>query len=195
MTRPGLAWSEIAVPVELAEVVDEISYQRVVMNPGATWDYFPRPLRPGYAESHGIRRFSSTRCTSRGSSTGSRPTGRAPTVAWCGARCHWSVRSTRAIPWSAVAGWSTRGATTPARPPDTRRPRDQRLQPARRIVLSRRGNAGVVGLDDGQLALRSPSTAARRTRERPSAPNSRPMPDCLNPPNGAVVSSVYMLMP
>src|ERR1700682_6405566 len=31
--------------------------------------------------------------------------------------------------------------------------------------------------------------------ESPSEPNSRPMPDCLNPPNGAVVSSVYMLMP
>ena len=30
---------------------------------------------------------------------------------------------------------------------------------------------------------------------RPSGPNSRPMPDCLKPPNGAPMSSVYMLMP
>ena len=35
-TYRGLAWSEITVPTELAEVVDEISHQRVVMNPGAT---------------------------------------------------------------------------------------------------------------------------------------------------------------
>ena len=53
MTRPRLAWSEIAVPVDLAEVVDEISYQRVVMNAGATWDYFPGHYDPRYAESHG----------------------------------------------------------------------------------------------------------------------------------------------
>ena len=31
--------------------------------------------------------------------------------------------------------------------------------------------------------------------DRPSEPNSRPMPDCLNPPKGQLVSSVYMLMP
>ena len=30
---------------------------------------------------------------------------------------------------------------------------------------------------------------------RPSGPNSRPMPDCLKPPNGAPMSSVYILMP
>ncbi|MGH3674467.1 MAG: MaoC/PaaZ C-terminal domain-containing protein [Mycobacterium sp.] len=48
-----LTWSEITVPADLAEVVDEISYQRVVMNPGATWDYFPGHYDPRYAESHG----------------------------------------------------------------------------------------------------------------------------------------------
>src|ERR1700754_3928089 len=53
MTHHRLAWSEITVPTELAEVVDEISYQRVVMNPGATWDYFPGHFDPAYAESHG----------------------------------------------------------------------------------------------------------------------------------------------
>ena len=30
---------------------------------------------------------------------------------------------------------------------------------------------------------------------RPSSANSRPMPDCLNPPNGLEMSSMYMLMP
>ncbi len=46
MTRPRLAWSEIAVPVELAEVVDEISYQRVVMNAGSHLGLLSGPLRP-----------------------------------------------------------------------------------------------------------------------------------------------------
>ncbi|OBK79731.1 MaoC/PaaZ C-terminal domain-containing protein [Mycobacterium sp. 1274761.0] len=49
----GLEWNDVPVPTELAEVVDEISYQRVVMNPGATWDYFPGHFDPDYAESHG----------------------------------------------------------------------------------------------------------------------------------------------
>ena len=48
-----LAWNEITVPAELAEVVDEISYQRVLMNPGVTWDYVPGHYDPRYAESHG----------------------------------------------------------------------------------------------------------------------------------------------
>jgi acyl dehydratase len=48
-----LAWSEITVPADLPEVVDEVSYQRVVMNPGATWDYFPGHYDPRYAERHG----------------------------------------------------------------------------------------------------------------------------------------------
>jgi acyl dehydratase len=48
-----LAWEDISVPTELPEVVDEIDYQRVVMNPGATWDYFPGHYDPLYAESDG----------------------------------------------------------------------------------------------------------------------------------------------
>ena len=52
-TYRGLAWSDVVVPTDLAEVVDEISYQRVVMNPGATWDYFPGHYDPAYAERHG----------------------------------------------------------------------------------------------------------------------------------------------
>ncbi|HUB53976.1 MAG TPA: MaoC/PaaZ C-terminal domain-containing protein [Mycobacterium sp.] len=46
-------WERIAVPVDLPEVRDEISYQRVVMNSGSTWDYFPGHFDPAYAESQG----------------------------------------------------------------------------------------------------------------------------------------------
>lgn len=47
------AWDDITVPTELPEVLDEISYQRVVMNSGSTWDYFPGHFDPAYAESQG----------------------------------------------------------------------------------------------------------------------------------------------
>ena len=53
VTGEDLDWNEIDVPVELPEVVDEISYQRVVENAGATWDYFPGHFDPGYAQSQG----------------------------------------------------------------------------------------------------------------------------------------------
>ena len=46
-------WDDISVPTELPEVVDEITYQRVVMNSGSTWDYFPGHFDPTYAESQG----------------------------------------------------------------------------------------------------------------------------------------------
>ena len=48
-----ISWDEISVPMELPEVVDEITYQRVVMNSGSTWDYFPGHFDPAYAESQG----------------------------------------------------------------------------------------------------------------------------------------------
>jgi acyl dehydratase len=48
-----IAWDDIRVPTELPEVLDEISYQRVVMNSGSTWDYFPGHFDPAYAESQG----------------------------------------------------------------------------------------------------------------------------------------------
>ncbi len=48
-----ISWDEISVPMELPGVVDEITYQRVVMNSGSTWDYFPGHFNPGYAESQG----------------------------------------------------------------------------------------------------------------------------------------------
>jgi len=46
-------WERINIPCDLPEVRDEISYQRVVMNSGATWDYFPGHFDPTYAESQG----------------------------------------------------------------------------------------------------------------------------------------------
>jgi acyl dehydratase len=49
----GLDWHRITIPADLPETIDEISYQRVVMNAGATWDYIPWHYDPRYAESHG----------------------------------------------------------------------------------------------------------------------------------------------
>lgn len=46
-------WERLSVPVELPGVTDEIDYQRVVMNSGATWDYFPGHFDPEYAKSQG----------------------------------------------------------------------------------------------------------------------------------------------
>jgi acyl dehydratase len=50
-----MRWEEITVAAELPEVIDEISYQRVVMNAGTTWDYVPWHYNPVYAETHGHR--------------------------------------------------------------------------------------------------------------------------------------------
>ena len=46
-------WHGLIVPAELPAVVDEISYERVVMNAGATWDYFPGHFDPEYAKRQG----------------------------------------------------------------------------------------------------------------------------------------------
>jgi acyl dehydratase len=53
VTGDGLDWNRVTVPVELPEVVDHISYQRVVENTGATWDYFPGHFDPDYARAQG----------------------------------------------------------------------------------------------------------------------------------------------
>ena len=53
MTGDDLDWNQITVPVDLPEVVDHISYQRVVENAGATWDYFPGHFDPAYAQRQG----------------------------------------------------------------------------------------------------------------------------------------------
>ncbi|MGV0645929.1 MaoC/PaaZ C-terminal domain-containing protein [Mycolicibacterium sp. XJ2546] len=51
--HPEVSWENLVVPTELPEVVDHIDYQRVVMNPGATWDYFPAHYDPKYARRQG----------------------------------------------------------------------------------------------------------------------------------------------
>ncbi|KUI45635.1 dehydratase [Mycobacterium sp. GA-1199] len=51
--QPGVEWERVTVGSDLPELVDHIDYQRVVMNPGATWDYFPAHYDPRYAEQHG----------------------------------------------------------------------------------------------------------------------------------------------
>jgi len=48
-----MIWDDVVVPTDLPETIDEISYQRVVMNAGTTWDYIPWHYDPRYAESHG----------------------------------------------------------------------------------------------------------------------------------------------
>ena len=48
-----MTFDEVSVPSDLPDVVDEISYQRVVMNAATTWDYFPGHYDPGYAQSQG----------------------------------------------------------------------------------------------------------------------------------------------
>jgi len=48
-----MTWDEIIVPTDLPEVVDEIDYRRVVLNAGATWDYFPGHHDPAYARARG----------------------------------------------------------------------------------------------------------------------------------------------
>jgi len=53
LSGEDLDWNEVTVPVDLPEVIDHISYQRVVENAGATWDYFPGHFDPEYAQSQG----------------------------------------------------------------------------------------------------------------------------------------------
>jgi acyl dehydratase len=48
-----MTWDEIAVPCDLPETLDEISYERVVMNSATTWDYIPWHFDPGYARKNG----------------------------------------------------------------------------------------------------------------------------------------------
>jgi acyl dehydratase len=48
-----MTWDEVAVQAQLPAVVDQISYERVVMNAGTTWDYVPWHFNPEYAKDHG----------------------------------------------------------------------------------------------------------------------------------------------
>ena len=54
MSAAGLDWAAVVAPCELPDVVDDpMSYERVVMNPGATWDYFAGHYDPEYARANG----------------------------------------------------------------------------------------------------------------------------------------------
>jgi acyl dehydratase len=48
-----MRWDDVAVPTDLPETVDEISYERVVMNSATTWDYIPWHFDPQYARNNG----------------------------------------------------------------------------------------------------------------------------------------------
>jgi len=48
-----MTWDEVTVRGQLPEVVDQISYERVVMNAATTWDYVPWHYNPQYAKDHG----------------------------------------------------------------------------------------------------------------------------------------------
>jgi acyl dehydratase len=52
-SQRALDWDALVVPTDLSEVVDEISYQRVIMNAATTWDYFPGHYDPEYARNDG----------------------------------------------------------------------------------------------------------------------------------------------
>jgi acyl dehydratase len=48
-----MTWDDVVVPADLPETVDEITYERVVMNAGTTWDYVPWHYDLAYAQSNG----------------------------------------------------------------------------------------------------------------------------------------------
>ena len=48
-----LVWDDVDEGTVLPVVRQPVSYRRVVMNPGATWDYFPGHHDPEYARSQG----------------------------------------------------------------------------------------------------------------------------------------------
>jgi acyl dehydratase len=48
-----LAWEEVAEGDIVPRSTLEVSYKRVILNVGASWDYFPGHHDPGYARAHG----------------------------------------------------------------------------------------------------------------------------------------------
>jgi acyl dehydratase len=48
-----MIWDDVVVSAQLPEVVDPISYERVVMNSATTWDYIPWHYDPQYAKDRG----------------------------------------------------------------------------------------------------------------------------------------------
>jgi acyl dehydratase len=53
MSVHDVRWDEIAEGAAIPPLVDEITYRRVIMNPGATGDYFPGHYDPDYARRQG----------------------------------------------------------------------------------------------------------------------------------------------
>ena len=53
MTTASPAWDDVVGGTQLPQLVDDITYRRVVMNPGATGDYFPGHYDPDYARRQG----------------------------------------------------------------------------------------------------------------------------------------------
>jgi acyl dehydratase len=53
MSVHDMHWDEIAEGSSIPPLADEISYRRVIMNPGATGDYFPGHYDPDYARRQG----------------------------------------------------------------------------------------------------------------------------------------------
>ena len=151
-TYRRLAWEDVTVPTELTEVVDTVDYQRVVMNPGATWDYFPGHFDPDYAQRHGhptifVNTMHIAGFVDRIATDWSGPYSRV-------------VRRKVSLLGSFYAGDSMVGRgrvvdkrleTVRRKPPSPGRSRDRRLQSTRRALLSRRA-------DDRAFALDSPSS-------------------------------------
>lgn len=49
-----LDWAAVSAPSELPDLVDDpVTYERAIMNPGSTWDYFPGHFDPDYARAQG----------------------------------------------------------------------------------------------------------------------------------------------
>ena len=114
-----MTWDDVMVPAQLPEVVDRISYERVVMNAGTTWDYVPWHYNPEYAQSHGhptifvntmhLAGFVDRIATDFGG----------PYSRVVRRRCHCSARSMQAIRWWRVAGWSASASIPPVIRRDT----------------------------------------------------------------------------
>src|SRR5205823_6409927 len=48
-----VAWDDVTEGQALPAVRQQVTYRKVAMNPGATWDYFPGHHDPFYAQSQG----------------------------------------------------------------------------------------------------------------------------------------------
>ena len=53
MKAAGLRWGQVAEGASIPPVVDEITFRRVIMNPGTTGDYFPGHYDRDYAQRQG----------------------------------------------------------------------------------------------------------------------------------------------